>query len=112
VHIIEEAKDFACKVLRARWFSRAWCAHESRMARHLKVNNPLFLCFGHAGRVLAFEFRCVHYIARHLHNWGPGNIPGTGNIDTADPATLQQLWYRMQRLMPDVTRICRPCSIW
>ncbi|KAH6716239.1 heterokaryon incompatibility protein-domain-containing protein [Leptodontidium sp. MPI-SDFR-AT-0119] len=101
-HIIEDAKDFACKILSARWFSRAWCLHESRMARHLKVNNPLFLCFGHT-KVLDFEFRCLYYIAMYLHSQGPCNIDNPfENLDKPNPTTLQQLWYRMVRLRAEV----------
>lgn len=57
---------FIVRMLGARWFQRAWCAHESRVTAHSKENNPLLLCYGHDGRVINFEFRCVHFIAMHL----------------------------------------------
>jgi hypothetical protein len=37
------AKSFVRKMLSARWYSRAWCAHESLMVSHSAVDNPLFL---------------------------------------------------------------------
>ena len=49
-------KEFIRKMLSARWFTRAWCAHESRIVPHRRDNNTLFLCFGSEGQVLSFEF--------------------------------------------------------
>jgi len=45
--------EFAMKMLGARWYSRAWCAHEVSVNKHGKVNNPLLLCFGADNRVLS-----------------------------------------------------------
>jgi hypothetical protein len=59
-------KQFLLKMLSARWYSRAWCAHECKVNPHSKINNPLFLCFGSAGAVLSFEFRFVHFLARRI----------------------------------------------
>ncbi|KAK4038626.1 hypothetical protein C8A01DRAFT_37395 [Parachaetomium inaequale] len=99
------AKPFAIKMLGARWYSRAWCAHESRMMKHQKVNNPLFLCFGSDGRVLPFEFRFVHYLGLYLSDSEPEEeLTGAQLkewINDPDPKSLRQLWWRIQRLMPD-----------
>ncbi|KAK4119799.1 hypothetical protein N657DRAFT_693430 [Parathielavia appendiculata] len=104
-HVLAPAKSFVMKVLAARWFQRGWCAHESRMAKHLKTNNPLFLCFGADNRVLSFEFRFIHYLGFYLTNLEPleqllyerrmNHMPGPGL------KTLQQLTWRIQMLMPD-----------
>jgi hypothetical protein len=59
-------KQFLLKMLSARWYSRAWCAHECKVNPHSKINNPLFLCFGSDGVVLSFEFRFIHFLARHI----------------------------------------------
>jgi len=58
--------EFVMKMLGARWFSRAWCAHEIRMNKRDKVNNSLLLCFGVDKHVLSFEFRFIYYLAACL----------------------------------------------
>ncbi|KAK4135995.1 hypothetical protein BT67DRAFT_229024 [Trichocladium antarcticum] len=104
-HILAAAKPFAMKLLDARWFSRAWCAHESRMTRHRRIDNPLFMCFGADGKVLSFEFRFVHYLALYLSDLEPPlSIVGrdlTTAINDPSPKTLRQRWWRIQRLMPN-----------
>ncbi|KAK4096390.1 hypothetical protein N658DRAFT_362154 [Parathielavia hyrcaniae] len=120
-HVLAPAKSFIMKILKARWFERGWCAHESRMAKHLKTDNPLFLCFGadrqrrrpgveeeEEGKapVLSFEFRFIHYMGFYLLSLEP---PGqllhteleTNNTQGSDPKTLQHLTWRIQSLMPD-----------
>lgn len=102
----KDGYDFARKLLGARWFSRAWCAHESRVVRHLKQNNPLFLCYGHDGRVQSFEFRFVHYTAMYLSNAREAAYSLTGTklfdaMNDPDPQTLKQRWWRIVRLMPE-----------
>lgn len=63
----EDARQFFKKLLTARWFSRAWCAHERRMVgRPVKENTPLLFCFGADGEVIPFDFRFVHYHALRL----------------------------------------------
>ncbi|KAJ1323293.1 HET domain-containing protein [Microdochium nivale] len=171
-------KRFAVRVLRARWFSRAWCAHESRVSAHGKLNNPLFLCFGPSSspspsqssgnmmaggsdrnkeadndnnnnkntasspvtpeqhdqkastaEVLSFEFRFVHYFALHLCSLPQDPSPPSSSsspslpspkldktaeelldqqrlLDDPDPTALWQLWYRIQRLMPERSDAC------
>lgn len=104
------AQSFGLKMLSARWFSRAWCAHESRVTPHQKINNPLFLCYAADGRVLDFEFRFVHYLVMYVMEdtvgGGPGRAPLVGHalgaaLSDPDPKTLQQLWWRMTLLMPE-----------
>ena len=96
-------KLFALKLLGARWFSRAWCAHESRVVPHGKVNNPLFLCFGHDGRVLSFKFRVIHYVSMYLADTEPEvSMQGTmltQSLNDPNPMSLRQRWWRIQRLM-------------
>lgn len=101
-----KAHSFGMKMLRARWFSRAWCGHESRVVPHRKVNNPLFLCYGSDGRVLPFEFRFVHYLAMYISDVVEPPISLVGGalheaIDDPNPQTLKQMWWRAQRLMPE-----------
>ncbi|KAJ4286359.1 hypothetical protein N0V88_008065 [Collariella sp. IMI 366227] len=85
---------------------KAWCAHESRMTRHQKVNNPLFLCFGSGGRVISFEFRFIHYLGLYLSSKEPQDfslgLDAKAKINDPNPVTLRQRWWRIQRLMPDV----------
>ncbi|KAK4215474.1 heterokaryon incompatibility protein-domain-containing protein [Rhypophila decipiens] len=106
-HLIDGVKDFAMNILNGRWYSRAWCAHESRVAPHQRINNPLLLCFGHDGRVLTFEFRFVFYLAIYLHNQEPepsaedGVASAFTLLDTMvnpNPETLSQLRFRIQSL--------------
>ncbi|KAK4153782.1 heterokaryon incompatibility protein-domain-containing protein [Chaetomidium leptoderma] len=104
-HILAAAPTFALKVLGARWYSRGWCAHESRMTKNQKVNNPLLLCFGSDGRVLSFEFRFIHYLGLYLSDLEPGDTPAgpefIDKLNDPNPKTLRQLWWRIQRLMPN-----------
>lgn len=89
----------------ARWYSRAWCAHESRTAPHRRVNNPLLLCYGHDGTVLSFEFRFVQFLAYQLcKSEPPETAIGSALITSMghlDPTSLRHRWYRMIRLMPE-----------
>ncbi len=104
-HILAAAKPFAIKVLSARWYSRGWCAHESRMTKHQKTNNPLLMCFGSDGSVLAFEFRFIHYLGLYLSDSEQPQTLQGGEFQTQlhdpEPKTLRQFWWRIQRLMPD-----------
>lgn len=74
--------------------------------KHQKINNPLFLCFGSDGRVLSFEFRFIHYLGLYLCGQeSPEDIYNrrfNETVNDPDPTTLRQLWWRIQRLMPDV----------
>ncbi|KAG7293999.1 hypothetical protein NEMBOFW57_004060 [Staphylotrichum longicolle] len=103
-HLLQAIRSFLMKMLASHWSTRAWCAHESRVARHSTVNNPLILCFADCGRVLSFEFRFIFMLA---------NIYGNRELVAADdflnsmpnsldpnPAGLQQLRLRMQRFFP------------
>ncbi|CAG9981308.1 unnamed protein product [Clonostachys byssicola] len=99
------ASRFCSRVLGGRWFSRAWCAHESRVAPHMKINNPLFLCYGYDGRVLPFEFRCINYISMYLCDSEP-QVQRTGTeisdaMNDPEPESLQQRWWRILRLVPE-----------
>lgn len=102
---------FARKLLGARWFSRAWCAHESRVVPHGKTDNPLFLCFGSDGRVLAFEFRFIHYFSLCLLDSDPDPAVASENyfgyLNDPNPQTLRQRWSRIHRLLgnPDAANI-------
>jgi hypothetical protein len=58
-------KRFLLKMLSARWYTRAWCAHKCKVNQHAKINNHLFLCFGGDGSELCFEFRFIQYLAWH-----------------------------------------------
>ncbi|KAH6844508.1 hypothetical protein B0I37DRAFT_295593, partial [Chaetomium sp. MPI-CAGE-AT-0009] len=99
-------RPFVVKMLGARWYSRAWCAHESRMMKHQKVNNPLLLCFGPDGRVLSFEFRFIHYLGLYLCNSEPPEPISPSqfqeSFNNPNPTSLRQLWWRVNRLLPDV----------
>ncbi|KAK4164737.1 hypothetical protein QBC43DRAFT_46382 [Cladorrhinum sp. PSN259] len=100
------ARSFAMKLHKARWFTRAWCAHESRMHPHQRVNNPLFMCFGAQGKVISFEFRFIYYLTMILYDREPPDESLIGNnftvaLNDPNPKTLQQMWWRMIRLMPD-----------
>lgn len=104
--ILVAIRSFMAKFLSARWFSRAWCAHESRVVPHLKQNNPLFLCYGHDGRVLPFEFRCIHYIATYFSNLEPETLTEDTAMGDAlnqqNPTSLPHQYRRIQRLMPQM----------
>ncbi|OIW27110.1 hypothetical protein CONLIGDRAFT_672521 [Coniochaeta ligniaria NRRL 30616] len=104
-HLVLAVRSFALKMLGARWYSRAWCAHESRTAPHCKVNNPLFLCYAHDGTVLSFEFRFILYLAYYLCKSEPPEVL-TGealatSLRSPDPMTLRHRWWRMTRLLPE-----------
>jgi hypothetical protein len=103
-HILAAGKPFAKKILGARWYGRAWCAHESRMRKQEKINNPLFLCFGSKGQVLRFEFRVIHYLAMYLSRSEPADsLAGTEFIKKMNdpaPQSLRQLCWRIHRLVP------------
>ncbi|KAG7284577.1 hypothetical protein NEMBOFW57_010955 [Staphylotrichum longicolle] len=105
-HILAAVKSFAMKMMGARWYSRGWCAHESRMTKHQKVNNPLFMCFGSKNQVLSFEFRFIHFLGLHLSDWEPKemfhDLQPMKRFNDPEPKNLRQLWFRIQRLMPDV----------
>ncbi|KAK3988742.1 heterokaryon incompatibility protein-domain-containing protein [Cladorrhinum sp. PSN332] len=102
------AMSFAMKILTARWFTRAWCAHESRMHPHRRVDNPLFMCFSPSGKVLSFEFRFIFYLTMYLSYREPSSPSYIGHaftlaLNDPNPTTIQQLWWRILRLMPDKT---------
>ncbi|KAM7186695.1 hypothetical protein V8F33_011682 [Rhypophila sp. PSN 637] len=106
-YLLDGIRDFAMNILSGRWYSRAWCAHESRVVPHQKINNPLLLCFGHDGRVLTFEFRFLFYMAIYLYDQEPGpsaedQVASAFTIaDTladSNPKTLSQLRFRIQSL--------------
>jgi len=72
---LEDSHRFLVKILNARWFFRAWCAHEIKVNPHTKINNPLFLCFSHNGVVLSFEFRFIYFFANHIKQKYPEHGP-------------------------------------
>jgi hypothetical protein len=103
-HILLAVKSFALKLLGARWFSRAWCAHESRMAPYFPPNNPLLMCYGHLGQVMSFEFRFIHYLTLHLYCSFPEEGPQIADLDfrhlmdDPDPTSFRQHFWRIHRL--------------
>ncbi|KAK4225286.1 heterokaryon incompatibility protein-domain-containing protein [Podospora fimiseda] len=102
------AKSLATKILAARWFSRAWCAHESRIHPHKRVDNPLLMCFSPSGKVISFEFRFIFYLAMVLSRLlEPSNMPMgdayTLYVNDPNPKTIEQLWWRILSLVPDHT---------
>jgi hypothetical protein len=103
-HILLAVIPFALKLLGARWFSRAWCAHEIRLAPYLPPNNPLLLCYGHLGQVISFEFRFIHHLILHLSSSIPEERPQITGLDfrhamnDPDPTSLQQHSWRIHRL--------------
>ena len=103
--VLLSVRSFARRMMGARWYSRAWCAHESRTAPHRRVNNPLFLCYGHDGTVLSFEFRFVHFLSYYLcKSEPPETATGTALITSfkqLDPTSLRHRWWRMIQLMPE-----------
>jgi len=102
------AMEFTMKMLGARWYSRAWCAHESRVNEHSKEHNPLFLCFGADDRVLSFEFRFVFFLAVSLDKSAANATPDEffngmnvfAALDGTPCTTLFQRKVRIQRLLP------------
>ena len=88
--------SFAMKILGARW-----CAHESRVVVHGPANNPVFLCFGHDGRVLSFEFRFVYFLAEHLSTAerGPTGVDPLESMNDPNPASLRKRCWRLIRLL-------------
>ena len=97
--------EFSMKMLGARWYSRAWCAHEVRMNKHGRVNNPLFLCFGTDGRILSFEFRFIYLLTTYLQiQESRKAIPSEWDNPSilTDPScpTLFQRMTRIDRLLP------------
>lgn len=85
--------------------SRAWCAHESRVTAHGRVNNPLFLCYSHDGEVLSFEFRFIYYLSYYFQRASTSEIVDLPRLrqllNDPDPRTMQQRWWRILRLLPD-----------
>ncbi|KAI9776245.1 MAG: hypothetical protein M1839_000478 [Geoglossum umbratile] len=105
-HDLDDTVEFLLKMLNARWYSRAWCAHESKVSSHGKTNNPLFLCFGSAGSVLSFEFRFVHFLAFHMWKYPELPFPRGGEffqvLDApAETNTLLQGSSKIDNLLPD-----------
>lgn len=99
-----KAYRFAMKILDARWFTRAWCAHESRVTTHSKTNNPLILCYSSDGHVISFEFRFLHYLSMHISDAIEESHSLVGEayyavVNDPKPRTLRQMSWRMLRLM-------------
>jgi hypothetical protein len=98
-------KRFMMKMLGARWYSRAWCAHECRVVDHSKDRSPIFLCYGSDNTVEAFEFRFIMFISIQLRNLEPRPDIFDLNSDINDPnlQTLYGLSYRIHGLYRDPT---------
>jgi Heterokaryon incompatibility protein (HET) len=102
------AMEFIMKMLGARWYSRAWCAHESRVNEHGKDQNPLFLCFNADGLVISFEFRFIFFLAVYLvksaSNATPNKLSNGMRVFAAPDGipctTLFQRMVRMQKMLP------------
>jgi hypothetical protein len=103
--IAQAVHSFTTKMLGSRWYSRAWCAHEIRVSPHRRVNNPLFLCFGHDGKVLSFEFRFIFFLGRHVLDGLTDQAPLLNtfmrSITNPNPQTFQELYWRIQRVITD-----------
>jgi hypothetical protein len=120
-HILSAVKSFALKLLGARWFSRAWCAHESCMAPYSPPNNPLLLCYGHLGQVMSFEFRFIHHLTLHFYCSLPQEGPQITDLDfrhlmnDPDPTSLRQHFWRIHRLSamksPDLSPMQRLVNV-
>jgi hypothetical protein len=94
-----DARRFVKKLLTSRWFSRAWCAHECRIAaRPGPENTPLFFCFGADGRVMSFEFRFIHYHVLRLFRDEQSVYPTSHPLNNTDPSSIMQLLLRIQQL--------------
>jgi hypothetical protein len=91
------------KMLAARWFSRAWCAHESRVSKHpFTRNNPIFLCFGADGEILKFEIRFLQYYIQYCIFRRP---TFTSNLHARpNPSSLPQLLIKLNNLRPQENR--------
>jgi Heterokaryon incompatibility protein (HET) len=94
-------KRFLLKMLSARWYSRAWCAHECKVSPHDKINNPLFLCFGSDSGVLCFEFRFIYFLAKSIcfteYDYGiPKDEEAFRALD--DPTGSTSLFQRTTRI--------------
>ncbi|KAH7068387.1 heterokaryon incompatibility protein-domain-containing protein [Paraphoma chrysanthemicola] len=104
-HILAAAESFTLKLLGARWFSRAWCAHESRMAPYQPPNNALLLCYGHLGKIVSFEFRFIHYMSFYLSFVLPDMRQQMIEPDyqhlmnDPDPKSLRERCWRINRRM-------------
>ncbi|KAK4446954.1 hypothetical protein QBC34DRAFT_355891 [Podospora aff. communis PSN243] len=97
-HLVQDIRPFLLKMLSSRWYTRAWCAHESRVVRHSRVNNPLILCFDHQGQVLSFEFSFIFLLANIFANMELMAKNDFLHALDSNPTGLQQLRIRMQRL--------------
>jgi hypothetical protein len=96
----EDSRRFVKKLLTARWFSRAWCAHECRIAVHPAAENtPIIFCFGAEGQVIPFEFRFITYHAHRLNvdEQSTYSISQPRFNDT-DPFSIEWLFLRIQKL--------------
>src|SRR5438034_3099637 len=91
-------KGFLLRMFSARWFSRAWCAHECKVHPHEAKNNPLFLCFSSDGSVLHFEFRFVHLFAIHACFHMPG-VPQEGLTVPGDLTSGTPLYQGTARII-------------
>ena len=94
---------FSMRMLGARWYSRAWCAHEAHVNEHGRVNNPLFLCFGADGRILSFEFRLIYWFAVSLNMRQRREANGALPSECDDPSFLSDpscptFFQRMARI--------------
>jgi hypothetical protein len=96
----EDARQFVKKLLTSRWFSRAWCAHECRIAaRPGPESTPLFFCFGADGRVMSFEFRFIHYHVLRLFKVETSLYSALRPFDNVtDPSSIPELLLRIQQL--------------
>jgi len=104
-----KATKFVVRMLSARWYSRAWCCHESRVTPQRPVNNPLFLCYGNDGQVISFEFRFINWLAGCLcASQGASTLVAATSVDKKGhgilvpaPKELRPLFYRLVSLTPD-----------
>jgi hypothetical protein len=70
----QQARDMAqvfLKIMSARWFTRAWCAHEYRISNvWTNPSVPHFICYHQNGSTIRFPmvflFHCIEHISRLL----------------------------------------------
>lgn len=125
---MEGRRNFLAKILAARWFTRAWCAHESRVTPHRMYDNPLMLCFGPDGTVISFEFRLVQWLSTYIVDvademgqlhWAASEEARSQNAETSEQ-NLKTLisWTDKGRELPDgfhdlrnrISQMCNPGS--
>lgn len=108
------AGELVMKLLGANWFTRAWCAHESRIVPHLPHNNPLFLSFGPGEQIATFEFRFILFLSYNCSQPVQPKLQGFNSVPLAiyveeqysdqDQTTFNHRREQLVRLHPDSSK--------